>query len=181
MSIMAFCSPAMCSVVTGDALVICRHRDNARMSCMTTGDVLAAIHCNQWTLGLLLLYQATCLSCKSPATSEMMRKRRRIAARLRSEFVLLPCGFCAKVISCCITIHHRGECQALHKYHPTYTMLGGIDNSKNVCPQGWYTLLAKTWTCIRRCNIPGWQSSVLHCEGEKLQVVLYSGCCRTVT
>lgn len=134
MSIMAFCSPAMCSVVTGDALVICRHRDNARMSCMAAGDVLAAIHCTQWTLGLLLLYQATCLSCKSPATSEMMRKRRRIAARLRSEFVLLPCGFYAEVMSCCITIHRRGEYQALHKYHPTYTMLGGIDNSKNVCP-----------------------------------------------
>ena len=92
-SVMAFDCPAMWRVVRGDALVICKHSDKARMSCIAADKLRTASHWTQWTLGLLLMYSTMCLSCRLLTTISMTKKRRSRAANSKSEFVMLPPGF----------------------------------------------------------------------------------------
>ena len=93
-SVIALDCPAMCSVVSGDAFVTCRRSDSARMSCIAASELRTANRWTQWTLGLLSLYSATCLSCRSPATASMTNNNRRRAANSKSEFVMVPLVFC---------------------------------------------------------------------------------------
>jgi hypothetical protein len=93
MSVIALCTPAMCSGVSGDALFNCNRSASARMSCIAIRDFRDAICCTQWTVGELSLNKATCVPLSCGHTCSMTSQRSRSPAISKSEFVIVPLGF----------------------------------------------------------------------------------------
>ena len=93
MSVIAFWSPAMWSIVIGQTLFVLKRRARMRISCSATRLARDAIRCTQPTVGLLSLNGATLFLARRPQTCSIISQRMTSPASLRSEFVSFPLGF----------------------------------------------------------------------------------------
>jgi len=124
-SVIAFSSPAMWRVVSGDAFVTWSQRTRAWMSCIAIGDDFAANRCTQCTLGLLSLYNATCVSVRFPTTLLITKKSRSKAANSKSELVNVPCGLASDFTAWVTAVGHwnRKTVGGMASRSPTMTPL----------------------------------------------------------
>ncbi len=93
MSVIAFWSPAMWSIVIRQTLFVLKRRARMRISCSATRLARDAIRCTQPTVGLLLLNSATLFLVRQPQTCSIISQRMTSPASSRSEFVSFPLGF----------------------------------------------------------------------------------------
>ena len=107
MSVIAFWSPAMWSIVIGQTLFVLKRRARMQISCSTTRLALDAIHCTRPTVGLLLLNSATLFLVRRPQTCSIISQRMTSPASSRSEFVSFPLGFLSETT---LAVISRGHC-----------------------------------------------------------------------
>jgi hypothetical protein len=91
--VIEFWSPAMWSIVIGQAFCILNRNARTRMGCSATRLERQAMHCTQVTVGLLLLKRATLFSAREPQTCSIISHRMTRPESSRSEFVIVPFGF----------------------------------------------------------------------------------------
>ena len=104
MSVIAFCDPAMCNGVSGDAFALATRSDNARSSWAAITLCLLAWRRTHATVGELSLKSATCFRSRVGQTSSMTSQRSKSPAISRSEFVIFPPGFSSDTSSSCISL-----------------------------------------------------------------------------
>jgi hypothetical protein len=109
MSIIAFWSPAMWSVVIGQTMFVSKRRARMRISCSVTRLARDAIRCTQPTVGLLSLNSATLFLERRPQTCFIISQRMTSPASSRSEFVSFPLGFLLETMLAVISGGHCSQ------------------------------------------------------------------------
>ena len=105
-SVIAFCTPRICSGVSGDAPFIFILNANARTSCPATTELFDASLFTQLTVGWLSLNTAAWSPLLMLHTSSITSQSSSMPAHSRSEFVSLPVGFLSEFISALMSAGH---------------------------------------------------------------------------